>query len=322
MVLYRTRSERLHSDMYKFLGTASQAFCLHFCSALQAVANSCTANLGPAVIIFHETRYTKPLSNCKLSFGIISSLNINNALILCLAVEESAEDKLRKQFTELGFDIQAFSSLRYVGIQTTSNQQTNYEKLVTALKLDLDNTTVRSPRQPSVIFKVMRALNQKFSGEIVEDNINPFPEQYFTCVTHCTSCNKRCQRSMGHDEGDHYNSMPCQYQDQYKNVISLCKSCYENGREVMVNYIDSWSYTIITCSYCGEIYRDWKYWSRNTTNDVVRYDFEKLFHSILQNKLKSMLQNTNYAYLEKRLPTNKKSNLLRSNGVGSCITCV
>lgn len=187
-------------------------------------------------------------------------------------MEESPEDKLREQFTQLGFDIKAFSSLRYVGIQTASNQPTNYEKLITALKLDLDNTTVRSPRQPSIIFKAMKALNQKFSGEIVESNVNPFPEQYFTCPMHCTSCNKRCQRSMGHDGEDHINNMPCQYQDQYKNIINLCKSCYENGREIVVNYTESWGYTIITCSYCGEIYRDWKYWSKNTASDAVRYD--------------------------------------------------
>lgn len=185
-------------------------------------------------------------------------------------MEGSAEDKLREQFTQLGFDIKAFSSLRYVGIQTANNQPTNYEKLITALKFDLDNTTVRSPRQPSIIFKAMKALNQKFSGEIVESNVNPFPEQYFTCPMHCTSCNKRCQQSMGHDGEDHINTMPCQYQDQYKNIINLCKSCYENGREIIVNFTESWGYTIINCSYCGEIYRDWKYWSKNTTSDVVR----------------------------------------------------
>lgn len=60
IVIYRTRSERLHSDMFTFLGTASQAFCKFFSSALQSfeLPGSPQA-LGPAVIIFHETRNTK-----------------------------------------------------------------------------------------------------------------------------------------------------------------------------------------------------------------------------------------------------------------------
>lgn len=63
IVVYRTRSERLHSDMYEFLGTASTAFCKHFTQALHTMGKG--SILGPAVIIFHETHYTKPLESCK-----------------------------------------------------------------------------------------------------------------------------------------------------------------------------------------------------------------------------------------------------------------
>lgn len=70
IVIYRTRSERLHSDMYDFLGTASKAFCLHFSQALQTLAMQGSANLGPTVIVFHETRHTKPLENCKLQKSV------------------------------------------------------------------------------------------------------------------------------------------------------------------------------------------------------------------------------------------------------------
>lgn len=53
--------------MFDFLNTASKAFCLHFSSALQSlVLPGSTKALGPAVIIFHETRNTKPLESCKL----------------------------------------------------------------------------------------------------------------------------------------------------------------------------------------------------------------------------------------------------------------
>ena len=68
IIIYRTRSERLHKDMFSFLGAASRAYSHYFQAALQAVsqrdggANSANA-LGPSVIIFHETRHTRPLKS-------------------------------------------------------------------------------------------------------------------------------------------------------------------------------------------------------------------------------------------------------------------
>ncbi|XP_034490869.1 zinc finger FYVE domain-containing protein 1-like isoform X2 [Drosophila innubila] len=256
IVVYRTRSERLHSDMYEFLGTASKAFCLHFTQALQAMGNGST--LGPAVIIFHETHYTKPLES---------------------SVEESAEDKLRNSFARLNYETNAFSSLRYVGIQTDAKKATNFQKISDALRLEIENTAVRSPRQPAVVFKAMKLLNQKFAGEIIEKAINPFPEQYFTCGAHCESCSRRCQRSMGHvsDGEPHFNTQPCNYQHQYENKLYLCKACYNNGKEIVVSiraqsqtdtawsglakYV--WKGDVIECPYCGEIYRARQYWYGN-----------------------------------------------------------
>ncbi|XP_023296568.2 zinc finger FYVE domain-containing protein 1-like isoform X3 [Lucilia cuprina] len=249
IVIYRTRSERLHSDMYEFLGTASKAFCLHFSQALQSLSMQGSANLGPAVIVFHETRHTKPLQN---------------------SVEESAEEKMRESFARLNYDIKAFSSLRYVGIQTSSSGSTDYSKLIFALRCDLENTTVRSPRPPNVIFKAMHALNKKFSGEISEKSINPFPEQYFTCPILCASCNRRCQRSMGHDGESHLNSQPCQHQHQFENKVELCKSCYNNGREVIVTRLDGWTHCSINCPHCGEIARTFKYWNGTQDCEAIR----------------------------------------------------
>ncbi|KAH8387037.1 hypothetical protein KR093_004220, partial [Drosophila rubida] len=261
IVVYRTRSERLHSDMYEFLGTASKAFCLHFTQALQSMGNGST--LGPAVIIFHETHYTKPLES---------------------TVEESAEDKLRNSFARLNYETNAFSSLRYVGIQTDAKSSTNFQKITDALRLEIENTAVRSPRQPSVVFKAMKLLNQKFAGEIIEKAINPFPEQYFTCGAHCESCSRRCQRSMGHvgDGEPHFNTQHCNYQHQYENKIYLCKACYNNGKEIVVssrtqsqtdtawsgllNYM--WKGKVIECPYCGEIYRDRQHWYGNQSPEA------------------------------------------------------
>lgn len=66
IAIFRTRSERLHSDMFTFLGTASKAFYKHFAGALQSLGLPGPATaLGPAVIIFHETRNTKIIKSSK-----------------------------------------------------------------------------------------------------------------------------------------------------------------------------------------------------------------------------------------------------------------
>ena len=53
-------------DVYEFLSNASQAFTLHFTTALQSLdLPDSPCALGPAVIIFHETRNTNPLQGSK-----------------------------------------------------------------------------------------------------------------------------------------------------------------------------------------------------------------------------------------------------------------
>lgn len=124
---------------------------------------------------------------------------------------------------------------RYIGVQT-SKPPTAYTIIQRAILMEIENTTVRSPRQPAVIFQAIEALNLKFSGKINEKPINPFPEQYFTCGVHCASCDQRCDQSMGHSvEGKpHTNSRACRYQHQYENKVFLCRQCHRNGREVTV----------------------------------------------------------------------------------------
>lgn len=122
---------------------------------------------------------------------------------------------------------------RYIGIRT-EYPPTNYDKMLNALHAEILNTTVRSPRTPNVIYRALQALNRKFSGQLSEKIVNPFPEEYFTCGEHCQSCNERCDVSMGHlAEGiDHANGKPCRYQHQFENKEDMCRRCYENGRKV------------------------------------------------------------------------------------------
>lgn len=63
IIIYRTRAERLHTDMFTFLGDASDAYLKHFTKELKDATERChmdvpLCSLGPAVIIFHETQHT------------------------------------------------------------------------------------------------------------------------------------------------------------------------------------------------------------------------------------------------------------------------
>ena len=67
VVIYRTRADRLHNDLFYFLNDASQAYLKHFTTELKAASkrlgmDAPLSNLGPAVIIFHETDHTDTLS--------------------------------------------------------------------------------------------------------------------------------------------------------------------------------------------------------------------------------------------------------------------
>lgn len=66
VIIYRTKAERLHSDMFSFLGDASKAYIKHFSPELKAAIergqlNLPLCSLGPSVVIFHETHHTDVL---------------------------------------------------------------------------------------------------------------------------------------------------------------------------------------------------------------------------------------------------------------------
>ncbi|XP_073982306.1 zinc finger FYVE domain-containing protein 1-like [Rhodnius prolixus] len=262
VMIFRTRSERLHEDMFKFIGSASRVYSSHLQSCLQSVyersdMGGSLSALGPAIIIFHETRNTTPLRT--------------NAL-------QPAEDTLRETFRKMGLSIQAFSSLYYVGVQTLE-PPTSFNELMKVVQKELANNNVRSPRNPSVIFNTIKALNDKFSGKIVTKS-EILLDEYFTCPSECLSCKSRCQLSMGHGSTGqaHSSNNKCKYQHQYENIFYVCKTCHNDGKEVRVipRYSSSsdgswfevitkyaWSGYVIECPNCGEIYRSRQYWYGN-----------------------------------------------------------
>lgn len=75
IAIYRTRSERLHRDLFTFLGTASKAFYKHFSSALQSLGLPGPAtSLGPAVFVFHETLNTQTVKSSEFISDSFHSL--------------------------------------------------------------------------------------------------------------------------------------------------------------------------------------------------------------------------------------------------------
>lgn len=89
LVIYRTHADRLHDDLFKFLGDASDAYLKHFTKELKATTARCgldvpLSTLGPAVIIFHETVHTKLLGSGQFTafwmFYTFLSYSQNNKL--------------------------------------------------------------------------------------------------------------------------------------------------------------------------------------------------------------------------------------------------
>ncbi|XP_025775298.1 zinc finger FYVE domain-containing protein 1 isoform X2 [Puma concolor] len=223
LVIYRTHADRLHNDLFKFLGDASEAYLKHFTKELKATTARCgldvpLSTLGPAVIIFHETVHTQLLGSDHPS--------------------EVPEKLIQDRFRKLGRFPEAFSSIHYKGTRTY-NPPTDFSGLRRALEQQLENNTTRSPRHPGVIFKALKALSDRFSGEIPDDQMahsSFFPDEYFTCSSLCLSCGAGCKNSMNHGkEGvPHEAKSRCRYSHQYDNRVYTCKACYERGKEVSV----------------------------------------------------------------------------------------
>ena len=66
IVIYRTRADRLHNDMFAFLADASKSYLQHFQEELKSAKERFkidipVSNLGPVIVVFHETTHTNVL---------------------------------------------------------------------------------------------------------------------------------------------------------------------------------------------------------------------------------------------------------------------
>lgn len=187
IVVYRTRAERLHNDMFQFLSSASAAYLKHFTPELRALSSRCGLDvplscLGPAVIIFQETthtqllghgrrrKYLKLLSLTMFSYDLYSKFSpfpLTADSILCLSflcvdskVAGHADTQLQKRFHDLGLGTEAFNSVQYVGTQTIT-PPTDYSRLLEAVRQQVKNTHTRSPRHPGIVFHALKVSGVK-----------------------------------------------------------------------------------------------------------------------------------------------------------------
>ena len=231
VIIYRTRAERLHNDLFEFLSNASVAYLKYFKEELKIAAGKLKletiSTLGPCCVIFHETQHTDVLSEVMESGGT-----------------RSVTQQINDRFAKLELNNEAFSSIEYVGTRTSPGQSTSvnaakfistdFTKLASTVRDLLRNKSVRSPRKLSSIYQLLKVLNDKFNGTINKTQLSTFADEYFTCSSVCLSCGKRCQNSINHfkDSILHSNSDKCHYDHQYDNKVYVCKLCHEAGREV------------------------------------------------------------------------------------------
>ncbi|GCC34801.1 hypothetical protein chiPu_0013278, partial [Chiloscyllium punctatum] len=314
LVVYRTRAERLHNDLFRFLGNASRAYLRHFSRELQAASQRLglglpMSSLGPALIVFQETSNTKLLGGDSQTPG-------------------SAEQLLQKRFHLLGLSTDTFNSVEYVGTQTTS-PPTDFSGFLEAVRQRANSTLTRCRRSPAIVYNVLKALSVRFNGEITDSRIVVdcfFPDEYFSCSRVCLCCGAHCTNSMNHmkDNVPHQATGRCRYMHQYNNKVLICRVCYERGWEVTVNPKTSastdskwfglatyaWSGYVLECPNCGVIYRSRQYWIGNQDPEA----------SVVRPELKHVWQGECHQ-CKKPFEEGDRKHHCRACGEGCCDTC-
>lgn len=174
IVLYRTRAERLHNDMFRFLDNASNAYWQYFAPELQAalrrnsIGGTTISSLGPSVVIFHETQFTQILGSTPAG----SEMGGNRGIVPAQMSKEdsgeypsefsnsyhpseervllSAEEHIQMRFADLKLSPKAFSCIEYVGTQTLT-PPTDFGSLQKRMRELLSNNSVRAPRTPDIV---------------------------------------------------------------------------------------------------------------------------------------------------------------------------
>ena len=65
---------------------------------------------------------------------------------------------MHNRFKNLKLTLEAFSSLHYVGTRTVIGSKTDFTDLLQDIKVQIENTSVRQPRSPKIVFKSLQVL--------------------------------------------------------------------------------------------------------------------------------------------------------------------
>ncbi|CAF3982801.1 unnamed protein product [Rotaria sp. Silwood2] len=226
--------------------------------------------MGPTLIVFHETQFTEVLRDH-------------------FQCQKTAVEQLKERFDKMNLSYDAYSSIEYVGIQTLGGTETDFSEIKATVTEILENNKIRSPRRLSIIFKALKALNQKFNHAIPPEVPSTLPDEFFTCYVKCESCGIKCTLAANHQKDNipHQCDKRCSYNKELDNEVWKCLPCHREGRDMIVygklitkndslvqgllKYV--WSGFVIECSHHGEIYRSRKYWyGNNEPKDVTRVE--------------------------------------------------
>lgn len=270
IVIYRTRSEKLHDDnMFEFLGNASKGYTRHLSQALSQQPND-----GPAIVIFHETRDTN---------------------VLTPTVQQNTEEIIQRIFNDKGYSLNAFRRLKYIGIKTTPDSQTDYVILENKIKVELEFLQQnKRKRLPADVFESFKILNNRFQGrsevkikgKSTDSSMSIFSYKILTCGVHCEVCPAMCQESMGHHGQNHRHEKTCVNSPQYENKVFICRNCERNDKKIVVQYTTqtmthdnsswynlaktAWTGSVIICPNCREIYRSKWFDNKGPEESAVR----------------------------------------------------
>ncbi|BFZ06936.1 hypothetical protein BsWGS_09976 [Bradybaena similaris] len=275
VVICHTRDEHLPGDIGLCLNDISKAYLQHFKQELQTASKQCSISesaLGPSLVLFQEATNTDVLDKTGVT----------------------TDGALRDMFRSNNCPLEAFSTVSYVGMKTATIPAglSQLEHTVTAET----ETSVRAFRRPEVIFRSLKALDEKFTQETETLQPNIFTDQHFSCTSRCLACKARCILSVNHNSGtelhDAGRDRQCEYQSSYGNKVFLCKMCLRSNKQMVVvpktssssdtswmgltKYI--WSGYVYECQNCGVIYRSREHWYGNEDEDkVLQVEFRHIW---------------------------------------------
>ncbi|KAF7232569.1 hypothetical protein EG68_07678 [Paragonimus skrjabini miyazakii] len=246
VVIYLTKAPRLHTDMFTFLADASDSFAQHFRPDLEALAKRTglpwsAGQLGPAVIVFQETRHTDPLDG---PYKTTSNAPNTHSVFLestggsSKPASNPVSAVLQNRLADMKRNVDSFSAMHYIGIQTKDGP-TDFKPLSLLTSKLLKDNSVRAPRKVEHVFCSLHLLNTRFATDIPATGQYTFVEEYFTCPVTCDSCSARCCLSVGHTTGRHQARSPAS-SDQPSDTPTGCR-CYtkRRGRRVSSPHADS-----------------------------------------------------------------------------------